>query len=94
MNARTRRMFVAIGAALVLVGALSACRNETQNQIRRSIQDFTNVAHFDGVNLFPQLERQACHLSIYIGCWHFHLPGQHVTGDGAIWMTPFRGIDQ
>lgn len=43
MNARTRRTFVAIGAALVLVGALSACRNETQNQIRRSIQDFTNV---------------------------------------------------
>lgn len=35
----------ALGVALLLVIALasSGCRNETQNQIRRNLQDFTNT---------------------------------------------------
>ncbi|MDA0699694.1 MAG: hypothetical protein O3A02_00575 [bacterium] len=33
----------------VLVGATAACRNETQNRIRRSIQDFTNVRMYISV---------------------------------------------
>lgn len=43
MNPTARRVLVALALAAVLVGALAACRNETQNRIRRSIQDFTNV---------------------------------------------------
>lgn len=38
-----RRVLVLAAVLLVAVGALAACRNETQNRIRRSIQDFTNV---------------------------------------------------
>lgn len=41
MNRSTSRLllFALIGLALLLTG----CRNETQNRIRRSIQDFTNT---------------------------------------------------
>lgn len=35
-------MAVAV-ALLVLAGSTTACRNETQNRLRRSIQDFTNT---------------------------------------------------
>lgn len=39
-----RRRIVPLLAALALLAVLAAgCRNETQNQIRRSIQDFTNT---------------------------------------------------
>jgi len=50
-----------IGLALLLVVlalALGACRNETQNRIRRSIQDFTNqrmyitLYSYDGKQVF------------------------------------------
>ena len=43
MEPRTRRILVTVATVLLLVAGLSACRNETQNRIRRSIQDFTNV---------------------------------------------------
>lgn len=45
-------------AVLLLVLLLAGCRNETQNRIRRSIQDFTNVRmhitvySLDGTTLF------------------------------------------
>ena len=39
-----KRSLVAFSTVLlVLAVLLSGCRNETQNQIRRSIQDFTNT---------------------------------------------------
>jgi len=50
-----------LGMALLLVAlalGLSACRNETQNRIRRSIQDFTNqrmyitLYSYDGKQVF------------------------------------------
>jgi uncharacterized protein YcfL len=39
----TRSKLAWLTAILVLVLLLSGCRNETQNRIRRSIQDFTNT---------------------------------------------------
>jgi len=38
-----RRVLTLIVALVIVASALAACRNETQNRIRRSIQDFTNV---------------------------------------------------
>lgn len=38
---RSRR--IVLLAVLLLLLVLTGCRNETQNRIRRSIQDFTNV---------------------------------------------------
>lgn len=38
-----RRTVLALAAGLLLLTGLAGCRNETQNQIRRSIQDFTNT---------------------------------------------------
>lgn len=49
MNRHVKRFPLAIAAVLLLVVALAGCRNETQNQIRRSIQDFTNVRMFISV---------------------------------------------
>lgn len=43
MHPRTRRILISVAVVLLLVVGLAACRNETQNRIRRSIQDFTNV---------------------------------------------------
>lgn len=39
----TRRFAVFATLVLLLAVSLAGCRNETQNQIRRSIQDFTNT---------------------------------------------------
>lgn len=39
----TRSKLAWLTAILVLVVVLTGCRNETQNRIRRSIQDFTNT---------------------------------------------------
>jgi uncharacterized protein YcfL len=61
MGTTARRIILLVLAALLLVGGLAACRNETQNRIRRSIQDFTNVRmhitvySFDGKSLFEGL---------------------------------------
>ena len=49
MTLRGRSIVVAVLSLLVLIGATSACRNETQNRIRRSIQDFTNVRMYISV---------------------------------------------
>ena len=44
--------------AVALVAVLAGCRNETQNRIRRSIQDFTNqrmyvtIYSYDGKEIF------------------------------------------
>lgn len=52
---RTRTVILALA---LLVFLLAGCRNETQNRIRRSIQDFTNVRMYitvyslEGVKLF------------------------------------------
>jgi uncharacterized protein YcfL len=43
MTVRGRRIILVVLSLVVLIGATAACRNETQNRIRRSIQDFTNV---------------------------------------------------
>jgi hypothetical protein len=43
MTSRGRRIVVVLLSFVVLIGFTAACRNETQNRIRRSIQDFTNV---------------------------------------------------
>ena len=43
MDVRLRRVLLVLLALGLVVGALASCRNETQNIIRRSIQDFTNV---------------------------------------------------
>lgn len=53
-----KRIPLLIVAVLVLVLVSTGCRNETQNQIRRSIQDFTNVRMYislytlDGTTVF------------------------------------------
>ena len=39
----TRKYAPFVVAALVLALLLAGCRNETQNRIRRSLQDFTNA---------------------------------------------------
>jgi uncharacterized protein YcfL len=58
MGRKARRLVLLVLAAVLVVGGLAACRNETQNRIRRSIQDFTNVRmyitvySFDGKSLF------------------------------------------
>lgn len=49
MTARGRRFVVLLLSLALLAGATSACRNETQNRIRRSIQDFTNVRMYISV---------------------------------------------
>ena len=52
-----KRLALALLVALLAV-SLSACRNETQNRIRRSIQDFTNqrmyitLYSYDGKQVF------------------------------------------
>lgn len=43
MRSRGLRIAVLLLSLALVVAAASACRNETQNRIRRSIQDFTNV---------------------------------------------------
>lgn len=43
MRFTVRRVVTVLLALVIVAGALVACRNETQNRIRRSIQDFTNV---------------------------------------------------
>lgn len=56
-----RRAIIVMLALLVLVTILAGCRNETQNRIRRSIQDFTNVRMYitlyglDGTPVFHGL---------------------------------------
>ena len=53
-----RRVLLLLVALMIVVGSLAACRNETQNRIRRSIQDFTNVRmyitvySYDGKTMF------------------------------------------
>jgi uncharacterized protein YcfL len=53
-----RRALLLLVALVIVLGALAACRSETQNRIRRSIQDFTNVRmyitvySYDGNALF------------------------------------------
>ena len=37
-----KRTLVLVALSVALVAGLAGCRNETQNRIRRSIQDFTN----------------------------------------------------
>ncbi len=49
MTAAGRRFVVFALLLVLLVGATSGCRNETQNRIRRSIQDFTNVRMYISV---------------------------------------------
>ncbi len=52
---------MAVSIALLLVTGLSACRNETQNRIRRSIQEYTaqrmyiTVYSYDGKVVFSGL---------------------------------------
>ncbi len=61
MPVRVRRSLLVLLSLALLIGAMAACRNETQNIIRRSIQDFTNVRmyitvySFDGNVLFEGL---------------------------------------
>jgi len=61
MNVHLRRSLLVILSIALLVGALAACRNETQNRIRRSIQDFTSVRMYitvlayDGTVVFEGL---------------------------------------
>lgn len=38
-----RSLAATLAAVLILAVSLSGCRNETQNRIRRSIQDYTNT---------------------------------------------------
>jgi len=60
VNRRNKRVLLVL-AALVLVFGLSACRNETQNRIRRSIQEYTaqrmyiTVYSYDGKAIFTGL---------------------------------------
>lgn len=57
MPKRARTTLAIVFLAVLLLG-LAGCRNETQNQIRRSIQDFTNtrmyitVLSYDGDVVF------------------------------------------
>lgn len=52
-----RRTLIIVGLLLLLV-ALAGCRNETQNRLRRSIQDFTaqrmyiTIYSYDGKTVF------------------------------------------
>ncbi len=52
---------MALALAVLLVGGLAACRNETQNRIRRSIQEYTaqrmyiTVYSYDGKVVFNGL---------------------------------------
>ena len=61
MPVRVRRTLMVLLSIALVVGALAACRNETTNRIRRSIQDFTNVRMYitvyayDGTVLFEGL---------------------------------------
>jgi hypothetical protein len=56
-----RRPLILLTLLLALVLLLGACRNETQNRIRRNIQDFSNARMFitlyslDGSALFEGL---------------------------------------
>lgn len=58
---KTRRLALAGVVALLLVVGLAGCRNETQNRIRRSIQDYTaqrmyiTVYSYDGKAIFTGL---------------------------------------
>ncbi|MBW7916417.1 MAG: hypothetical protein H3C53_07025 [Trueperaceae bacterium] len=58
---RRKRLAVAFVAAALLVMGLSACRNETQNRIRRSIQEYTaqrmyiTIYSYDGKVVFTGL---------------------------------------
>ncbi len=53
-----KRNVLLVLALLLLIGGLAGCRNETQNRIRRSIQDFTNqrmyitIYSYDGKVVF------------------------------------------
>ena len=49
MTVHLRRSLLVVLSILLLVAALAACRNETQNRIRRSIQDFTSVRMYISV---------------------------------------------
>lgn len=57
MSTRTKRI-VALITILLLAVFISACRNETQNRIRRSIQEYTaqrmyiTVYSYDGTPMF------------------------------------------
>ena len=42
-SSRIVRTVAVVAATFVLLGSLTSCRNETQNRLRRSIQDFTNT---------------------------------------------------
>jgi hypothetical protein len=61
MTPVVRRLIALLVATALVVGGLSSCRNETQNRIRRSIQDFTNVRMYitvyayDGTAIFEGL---------------------------------------
>ena len=61
MSVRVRRTILVLLSLALVIGALAACRNETQNIIRRSIQDFTSVRmyitvySYDGSVLFEGL---------------------------------------
>jgi uncharacterized protein YcfL len=76
----TRSVFLAI---LLLALLLTGCRNETQNRIRRSIQDFTNVRMYitvyslDGTMLFEgQVDGKVTRASA-------NLEGTNETASGA-----------
>ncbi len=53
-----KRKFVILSLTLIIAISLSACRNETQNRFRRSLQDFTaskmyiTVYSIDGTPIF------------------------------------------
>ncbi len=57
MSRGTKR-FITLGLILLMAVVLSACRNETQNRIRRSIQEYTaqrmyiTVYSYDGNPIF------------------------------------------
>lgn len=61
MSVGVRRALLLLLSLVLVAGALSACRNETTNRIRRSIQDFTNVRMYitvyayDGTVVFEGL---------------------------------------
>lgn len=57
MNRNVRRIFT-VALALVLLVSLASCRNQTQNRIRRSIQEYTaqrmyiSIYSYDGQIIF------------------------------------------
>jgi len=61
VNRSSRKLVVALAFAALLMLGLSACRNETQNRIRRSIQEYTaqrmyiTVYSYDGKVVFNGL---------------------------------------